>query len=199
MHDPRTGVEQRLPGVGATQLGCHVHAAEEQGVQTATAMSDVMGGLETGVGLDDDVQARVVTALAQQAVQPHHLVGGAHFRQHQRRRRRVAGKHRLHIGEAERLAHAIDAHDALDAVIGLRLGEQRHRVGPRSRLVLRRDAVLQLDTDNVSAARERLGVHRRPQSGREDEASTGSDGTVAHDMAEVEIPGDRVSAGRVRL
>ena len=145
-------------------------------------MRDLVGGLETGVGLDDDVQARVVTAFAQQIVQPYDLVRGAHLRQHQCRRRGVARQHRLDIGDAERLAHAVDAHDALHAIVGLRLGEQRHRAGSRGRLVLRRDAVLELDADDVRTARERLGIHLGLQAGREDEASAGANDAFSHDV-----------------
>ena len=97
VHDPRSCVEQRLPGIAAAKLGCHVDAAKEQCVQARAAVRDLVSGLQPLVGLDDNVQARVVTALGQEIVEPDHLVRRPYLRQHERRRRRVARQHRLHV------------------------------------------------------------------------------------------------------
>ena len=75
------------------------------------------------VGLDDDVQPGGVAAFGQQVVEPDDLVRGPDLGQHQCRGWCVGTQNGLYVGQAERLAQAVDPHDPLDPVIGLRLGK----------------------------------------------------------------------------
>ena len=193
MDHARAGIEQRLPLVLAAQLGGHVDAAEEHRVDARAATGDVIGSLEPGIGLDDHMQAGGVAALGQQVVEHHHLVRRAHLRHHQRRRRRFAGQDRLHVGNAEALAQRVDADDPLDPVLGLRALEELDRIGPRSRLVLGRDPVLELDTHDIRAARQGLREHLGPQARREDERAARANAWSGHERAFAVVRSDGAS------
>ena len=121
--------------------------------------------------LDDHLEPNLVASLAEEIVEPHDLVRGHHFRKHERGRGRIRGENRLHVGEPHRASRAVDAHDALDAVLGLGSGEEGERVAAGLVLVLGRDAVLELHADDVRSRGERLRKAVGAERGREDEAA----------------------------
>ncbi len=100
-----------------------------------------------------------MAALAQQVIEHHHFIRGAHLGHHQRGWRRVGRENGLHIFDAKLFAQAVDAQDAFDPIVGLRACEQREREPACLALVLRRNAVFEFDADDVRAAGERLGKH----------------------------------------
>ena len=74
----------------------------------------------------------------------------------------------------------VDADDPLDPVIGLRALEELHRIGPRRRLVLGRDPVLELDTDDICPGGQGFRKHLGPQARREDERPAGANAGCRH-------------------
>ena len=95
VNDARTGIEQGLPGIPAPQLGRHVDTAEEEGVDARAGLGNVVRGLETGIGLDNDVQPDIVAALGQDIVEPNDFIRRHYLRQHQGGRRCIGGENDL--------------------------------------------------------------------------------------------------------
>ena len=113
----------------------------------------------------------IVATLAEKVVEPHHLVRRHHLRQHERGWRPRGGENVLEVGKSDCAPRAVDAHHPFDTVVSLGGGEDGERVAPCLVLVLRGDAVLELDAHDVRARGERLRKAVGPQRGREDEAA----------------------------
>ncbi len=193
VYDTRSRIEQRLPRICTPQVGGHIDSAEQKCIDTCARLRDFPGGLQPAVGLDDDLQPGGVACGAQSFGDTVYLLGCIYLGQHQRGRRRLGVEDCGHIRRSLGRAPHVDAHYPLDAVLRLGLRKDSQHVRARLVLVLRRDAVLQFQADNVRARGDGLGEHCQVRPGRENETAAGLDRLFAHVLAP--LPEGRVSGG----
>ena len=137
--------------------------------------------VQPGVALDDHVQADRPRRALQQRIDDPHLVGGFDLRQHDAIGRGRMLDDREQVLEAERRAHAVDAHHPLDA-IHARAVEQGHGTGARLVLVRRDHGVLEVDRDHVRSGGERLREPVRPGARHEQQIAARLD-RLGHRLA----------------
>ena len=145
--------------------------------------------VQPGVALDDHVQADRPRRALQERIDDPHLVGGFDLRQHDAIGRGRMLDDREQVLEAERRAHAVDAHHPLDA-IRARAVEQGHGTGARLVLVRRDHGVLEVDRDHVRSGGERFREPVRPSARHEQQIAARLD-RLGHRLASSLVRGER--------